>query len=285
MMITPKAWAKSYPTAAPLAVLLLAMVSTAVGAAIAKTLLPALGAAGAATQRLTLATVMALVVWRPWRVRTGPLRSLIVYGVAMGCMNLSFYAALKRIPLGIAVALEFSGPLAVAMWASRRRMDFLWIALALVGLGCLLPVDHRAAALDPRGVACALGAGIFWALYIVFGRRAGLQHGGQTAALGMLVAALVIAPVGVLEAGPALLSPALLPRALAVALLSSALPYSLEMFALTRLPTTTFGVLMSLEPALAALCAYGLLGEQLSGRQWAAVLCVMIACGGSASRA
>jgi inner membrane transporter RhtA len=282
-MISPKAWTKAYPTAAPLVILMLAMLSTAVGAAIAKTLVSVLGAAGATTQRLTLGMLMAMLVSQPWRARTGRLRSLIVYGVAMGCMNLCFYAALRRIPLGIAVALEFSGPLAVAMLGSRRRVDFLWVALALLGIVQLLPLQRGGADLDLAGIGYALGAGACWALYIVAGRRAGLQHGAHTVALGLLVAALVIAPAGILQAGTALWSPALLPRALAVALLSSALPYSLEMVALTRLPTKTFGVLMSLEPALAAVCAFTFLGEHLSGGQWAAVVCVMAACGGSAA--
>ncbi|MGA2344098.1 MAG: EamA family transporter, partial [Steroidobacteraceae bacterium] len=226
------------------------------------------------------------------------MRSILIYGSAMGVMNLLFYSSLRRIPLGIAVALEFTGPLAVAIATSRRGLDFLWIALAAAGIVALLPLGMaplgiaplgiaplgiQARALPPAGIAFALGAGVCWALYIVFGQKAGAAHGGATAALGTLVGAAIIAPIGVAQAGAALLSPAILPAACGVALLSSALPYSLEMYALTRLPTRTFGVLMSAEPALGALSGLYFLGEQLTAIQWAAIASIMIASGGSAA--
>jgi inner membrane transporter RhtA len=267
----------------PLAALLVAMVSVQTGAALVKGLFPRVGVAGATTLRLALASVMLLAVWRPWRrlPKAGETRSLLIYGVAMGIMNLCFYSALARIPLGIAVALEFSGPLAVAMAASHRAVDFAWVALAALGLVALLPLGLAHEPLSAAGIAFALAAGGCWALYIVFGQKAGSLHGGMTAALGTVIGALVIIPFGLAQAGAALLDPSLLPIACAVALLSSALPYSLEMFALTRLPTRTFGVLMSGEPALGALSGWCFLHEHLSLVQWAAVASIMLATAGS----
>jgi inner membrane transporter RhtA len=276
---------KSHPTAWPICVLAGAMVSVQCGAALVKQLFPAVGVAGATALRLTLASLMLVIVWRPWRLRptAREMRSILIYGSAMGVMNFLFYSSLRRIPLGIAVALEFTGPLGVAIATSRRAVDFLWIVLAAAGIAALLPLGIQARALPPAGIAFALGAGVCWALYIVFGQKAGAAHGGATAALGTLVGAAIIAPIGVAQAGAALLSPAILPAACGVALLSSALPYSLEMYALTRLPTRTFGVLMSAEPALGALSGLAFLGEQLTAVQWAAIASIMIASGGSAA--
>jgi len=267
----------------PLAALLVAMVSVQIGAALVKGLFPRVGVAGATTLRLLLASLMLLAVWRPWRKlpRARETRSLLIYGVAMGVMNLCFYSALARIPLGIAVALEFSGPLAVALAASHRTVDFVWVGLAALGLVALLPLGLAHEPLSPAGMAFALAAGACWALYIVFGQKAGSLHGGMTAALGTVIGALVIAPFGLAQAGAALLDPRILPAACAVALLSSALPYSLEMFALTRLQTRTFGVLMSGEPALGALSGWCFLHERLSLVQWAAVASIMLASAGS----
>jgi inner membrane transporter RhtA len=269
----------------PVGVLIIAMVSFQLGATIAKQLIPAVGASGAAGLRLALSALMLAAVWRPWRVRPSrrELRSIIAYGLAMGWMNFFFYQSLRTLPLGISVALEFAGPLAVAMLASRRPIDFLWIGLAALGLLALLPLGLDSKPLAPVGVVYSLAAALCWALYIIFGQKAGAAHGGQTAALGTLVGAVVIVPIAVSQVGVRLLSPSLLPAALAVALLSSALPYSLEMFALTRLPTRTFGVLMSLDPALGALAGLCLLGEQLTLLQWAAIGSVILASAGSAA--
>jgi inner membrane transporter RhtA len=268
----------------PIAGLIVAMLCFQVGAALAKGLFPLVGASGAVALRLGIAALLLAAVWRPWRVRFAfkNLRIIALYGVAMGCMNLFFYLSLRYIPLGIAVALEFTGPLGLALLASRRPIDFLWIALAALGLLALLPTGS-ATALAPIGVVCALGAGVCWALYIVFGRRAGAAHGGQTTALGTVVGAILIVPIGISQNGASLFSPAILPLACGIALLSSAIPYSLEMFAMPRIPTKTFGILMSLDPALAALSGMLFLGETLSLTQWAAVLGVMVASGGSAA--
>jgi inner membrane transporter RhtA len=276
---------KIYPLAVPFAALMAAMASFQLGAVLAKGLFPIVGVTGVTALRLAIASVMLVVVWRPWRMRfTGKQAATIVaYGLAMGWMNFFFYLSLRQIPLGIAVALEFSGPLAVAMLASRRPSDFLWILMAAVGLVALLPLGFGQKALPPLGIVYALAAGVCWALYIVFGRKAGAAHGGPTTALGTLIGAIVIVPIGFAQGGVQLLSLAVLPAAAGVALLSSALPYSLEMFAMPRMPTRTFGVLMSLDPAFGALSGLCFLGEHLTLIQWAAIACIMAASAGSAS--
>jgi len=266
--------------------LLIDMVSTQCGAALAKGLFPEVGALGTAALRLALGSAMMLVVFRPWRLRSSGriVRSIVLYGVAMGTMNTCFYLALTRIPLGITVALEFTGPLLVALLASHRALDVLWVALAGLGVWALMPLGGSAAPLAPDGVAYALAAGVCWALYIVFGQRTGGTHAGQTAALGTLVGAALIVPVGLAQAGPGLFQAQLLPLAALVALLSTALPYTLEMFALTRMPTKTYGVLMSLAPALGALSGLVFLGEHLTVLQWLAIACIMLAsCGVAAT--
>ena len=282
-----KAWRDAYPRLASIALLLVAMVSVQGGAALAKRLLSVVGAAGTAALRLAFATLMLLAFARPWRRRPSRAAAVAVlaYGFSMGTMNLLFYAALNRIPLGITVALEFTGPLAVALAGSRRALDLVWAGLAAGGLVLLVPLRAGAHALDPAGVAFALGAGACWALYIVFGRRAGELHPQGTAALGVTAGAALIVPIGAFSVGSRLTEVALWPIAAAVALLSSALPYSLEMVALTRLPARTFGVLMSGEPVVAALIGLQFLGERLRPSQWLAILCIMLATGGSASTA
>jgi inner membrane transporter RhtA len=271
----------------PIAGLIVAMLCFQVGAALAKGLFPVVGASGAVALRLGIAALLLSAVWRPWRARLDfkGVRIIALYGIAMGCMNFFFYLSLRYIPLGIAVALEFTGPLGLAMLASRKPLDFLWILLAVLGLLALLPMGAGAAPLPPIGIFCALAAAVCWALYIVFGRRAGTAHGAQTTALGTIVAAILIVPIGVGQNGMSLFSPALLPLACGVALLSSAVPYTLEMFAMPRIATKTFGVLMSLDPAVAALSGMLFLGERLTVTQWAAVICIMVASGGSAATA
>jgi inner membrane transporter RhtA len=271
------------PIAAPLTALLAAMLCFLLGATLAKSLFPFVGAGGAAALRLSLAAAILLLVWRPWHIRlTKPqLRTVVVYGVALGWMNYLFYLALSYIPLGITMALEFTGPLGVALFASRRPIDFLWIALAALGLAALLPLGLGGQPLSMLGVAYALGAGLCWALYIIFGRRAGAAHGGQVTSLGMLIGAVMVVPVGYSNSGTALFAPAILPAALGVAVLSSALPYTLEMYAMPRVPTRTFGVLMSLNPALGALAGLIFLHETLSLVQWGAIVSIVAASAGS----
>lgn len=276
---------KTHGSGLPIALLVVAMVCFQLGAALAKGLFPAVGAAGATALRMTLSALMLLVVWRPWRLSMNrrEIRVMIIYGLALGWMTLFFYLSLRSIPLGIALALEFTGPLVLAMAASRRLVDFVWIFIAVAGLLALLPLGLGAKPLDTAGVIYGLAAGLCWALYIFFGRKAGAAHGGQITALGMSIGAIVILPIGIAEAGARLLSPSILPVALAIALLSSAIPYSLEMFAMPRLPTRTVGVLMSLDPAMGALSGLLFLGERLSAVQWAAIAAVMLAAAGSAA--
>ncbi|EKT4521276.1 threonine/homoserine exporter RhtA [Pseudomonas putida] len=263
----------------PIGLLLIAMASIQSGASLAKSMFPAVGAQGTTALRLVFASIIMLLLLRPWRARmnAATLRSVVIYGLALGGMNLLFYMSVRTVPLGIAVALEFTGPLAVAILASRRVVDFLWIGLAIIGLLLLIPVGQSDQAVDLVGAAYALGAGVCWALYILYGQRAGAEHGIQTAALGVLVAALFVAPIGIAHAGSALLAPALIPVALGVAVLSTALPYSLEMVALTRMPARTFGTLMSIEPVFAALSGLLFLGEVLSLSQWLAILAIITA--------
>ncbi len=263
----------------PILVLLVAMLSVQAGASLAKQLFPAVGASGATAFRLVFASLIMAALLRPWRVRrpSGALRPLLLYGIVLGAMNLMFYHSLRTIPLGIAVALEFTGPLALAVFSSKRRLDFLWVALAALGLWLLLPLESAQTRLDPVGMALALGAGACWALYIVFGQRVSSHYGMQGAALGTAIAALCIAPIGIVQAGSALFDANLLPLALGMALLSSAIPYSLEMIALARLPAQTFSILMSVEPAIGALSGLLFLGERLTPAQWLAMGCIMLA--------
>lgn len=262
----------------------MAMISFQVGAVMAKHLFPLMGAQGATALRLGMGAVVLLTIKRPWQhqgVRTG-WRWLLSYGCALGLMNLCYYMSIQTLPLGIAIALEFIGPLAVALLGSRRLLDFVWVALVVVGLVLLLPWQAQAQALDPVGVLYALGAAVFWAAYLLVGRRAGVAFGGDAVALGTLLGALVVVPVGVWHAGSSLISVATLPYALGIAVFSSALPYTLEMIALTRLRASTIGLLMSMEPAIGALFGLVFLHEQLTGLQCLAIVAIMVASAGTA---
>ncbi|MDO5289438.1 MAG: EamA family transporter [Pseudomonadota bacterium] len=247
-------------------------------------LFPLVDAQGTTAVRVGLSAVLLLVLWRPWRQRLSwrDARLVVAYGAALGLMNLCFYLSLRTIPFGVAVAIEFSGPLAVAILYSRRPVDFVWVALAVAGLALLLPLRADVAALDPVGVLFALAAAVCWGTYIVFGKRVGHLHAGHSVSLGLAVAALVVVPVGVAHAGGALLSPSVWLVGLGVAALSSAIPISLEMVALKRLPQQAFGIMISAEPAVAALLALLLLDERLSLTQWLAIGLVMAASMGTA---
>ena len=274
-------------TLGPGLAILASMVSVNAGAAWAKHLFPLVGSQGVTAVRVGLAAVIMLAIVRPWRslpARRDAL-NLLVYGLMLGCMNLLIYGAFARIPIGIAVAIEVVGPLGVVVLSSRRARDFAWVLLAAFGLWLLAPVHEGVPPLDPAGVAYALGAAFCWAMYIVFGKRVSHLNGGQAVAWGMLAAALFTVPVGVAHAGGSLLLPTVLAGGLAVAVLSSALPYSLEMAALARLPQRVFGILVSAGPAFAALAGWVVLGERLTGMQWLAILLVILACGGAAATA
>ncbi|MEE1999889.1 DMT family transporter [Alkalimonas sp. MEB108] len=263
---------------------LLAMVCIQSGASIAKQLFPVIGPEGTTALRVGFSALILWLVFRPWRhwPQGRQWRALIIYGGCLGGMNILFYMAIERIPLGVGVALEFTGPLAVALLSSRRKLDVLWVAFALAGVLLLMPDMRGADALDPVGVMLALAAGGCWAGYILFGQKAGnLAPGGATVALGMTIAALYLFPIGVVSAGADLFQWQILPLALMVAVMSSALPYSLEMVALKRLPSKNFSVLMSVEPAVAAMAGLLLLAEFLSIWQWLAIAMVITASLGS----
>ncbi|UYU33089.1 threonine/homoserine exporter RhtA [Siccibacter colletis] len=271
------------PVWLPVVILLIAMTSIQSGASLAKSLFPLVGAPGVTALRLALGTLILAVVFKPWRLRFTRAQRvpLLMYGLSLGAMNYLFYLSIQTVPLGIAVALEFTGPLAVALFGSRRAVDFVWVLLAVLGLWFLLPLGKDVAHVDLTGAACALGAGACWALYIITGQRAGADHGPATVALGSLIAAVIFVPLGAVQAGEALWHWSILPLGLGIAILSTALPYSLEMIALTRMPTRTFGTLMSMEPALAAVSGMLFLNETLSLVQWLALLSIIAASMGS----
>jgi len=255
-----------------------AQFSINIGAALGKGLFPQVGPEGVALLRTSIAAAILLAWVRPWRIPVARAQGfwLLCYGLTLGSMNLLIYWAIQRIPIGIAVAIEIGGPLAVVLLTSRSRRDFLWFALALAGLLLLVPWPGGTGSLDPLGIAFALGAAACWALYIVFGKRASDVGSKAAVAIGMTVACLITVPFGAARAGAALLDGHVLMVGLAVALLSSAAPYLLEMMALERLTSRLFGVITSSAPAIAAICGFLVLGERLTGLQWLAV-CAMIA--------
>ncbi|MCX8618708.1 EamA family transporter [Gilliamella sp. B2923] len=257
----------------PVLLIFISMISVQGSASIAKYLFPVLGPEGMTAWRLTFSSVMLAMIFKPWRkaITKQALRYIILYGLAMGCMNLSFYNAISRIPLGIAVAIELTGPIMVAMFSGRRLADFIWLGIAVVGLGMLLPIHQASSELDPIGIVMALTAGACWACYILFGRKAGAIHGSSSVALGAIIASILLFPIGVWQSGSAMFSISLLPLIFLVSLLASAIPYGLDMVALPRLPAQTFSTLMSLSPVFAAFSGLIVLHEQLTHYQWLAI--------------
>jgi inner membrane transporter RhtA len=262
----------------PVGLIIIAMISVQSGASLAKLLFPLVGAEGATSLRLGFGTLVLALIYKPWRtpMTAGSLLPLMVYGLVLGGMNFLFYQAIKTLPLGIAVALEFTGPLSVAILSSRRPVDFLWIILAMLGLLVLLPMGGNAH-VDLTGAIFAISAGACWALYIVFGKKAGIKNGQSTVAIGTLIAAVFFCPIGIVQHGMALLDWSIIPIALGVGILSTALPFSLEMMALRRIPSRTFGTLMSLEPAVGAVSGMIILQEHLTLEQWGGMFAIMVA--------
>lgn len=258
------------------------IVSVQGGAALAKGLFPVLGATGTVGLRVVLSAVILLAAFRPRlrRVTAAQWRVVIPYGVVLGVMNVVFYLSLSRIPLGLAVTVEFIGPLGVAVFGSRRAVDVAWVVLAAAGIALIAPWAGGEA--DAVGVLLALAAGACWAAYILLGSRVSrMIPSGIAVAMGMTIAMVVAVPVAVAAGGFSRLTPGLLAAGVGVALLSSVIPYTLEMVALKELPARTFGILMSLEPAVAALAGLVFLHEVLSPRQWLAVALVIAASTGS----
>jgi inner membrane transporter RhtA len=270
----------------PVLLVLLAVLSVQFGAALAKSLFDEIGPGGTVFVRVLFAAIVLAAVWRPavggrscadWRL-------IALFGLSLAGMNLAFYESLDRIPLGIAVTFEFVGPLGVAIAGSRRALDLVWVVLAAAGI--VLLSDFGSADLDGLGVALAFLAGSFWAAYILLSVRVGQAFpGGGGLALAMVVAAAVLAPVGVADAGSELLVPGILAVGACVAILSSAIPYTLELEALRHLPAGVFGVMMSIEPAMAALAGFIVLDEGLATRELVAILLVVAASAGAARNA
>ena len=266
--------------------MLAGIASVQFGAAVAKSLFDEVGPGGTVFLRVLFAALVLAAFWRP--ATRGHSRSdwrlIAVFGLTLAAMNLAFYESLDRIPLGVAVTFEMVGPLGVAIAGSRRALDLAWVVLAAAGI--VLLSGFGGADLDGFGVALALVAGGFWAAYILLSVRVGQRFpGGSGLALAMGVGAVMLVPVGIADAGSDLLVPWILAAGLAVAILSSAIPYTLEMEALRRLPTGVFGVMMSIEPAMAALAGFIVLGEGLAGRELVAILLVVAASAGAAQGA
>lgn len=274
------------PSFLSLLALLGSLVSLCVGSSYAKSLFPTLGVEGVSAMRIGFSMVLLWWVLRPWRRSWSwaDLRPLALYGFTLGLMNLLFYESIGRIPLGLAIAIEFTGPLAVAIWHSHRWLDAVWVLLAVIGLWLLVPLPgwQGAAGLDPVGVAYALAAAVCWAMYIVLGQRVAQRFGVQSVAMGMAFAALLVVPVGLMSSQLTWTQPVWWGAGLWVALFSSALPYALEMFALRHLPRHTFSVCLSLEPAIGALAAWLMLSESLALTQVLAIGLIMWASMGSA---
>ncbi|HEX3270088.1 MAG TPA: EamA family transporter [Ktedonobacterales bacterium] len=280
----PGAIAQMSGSLPPASLLIFGMITVQLGAALAKEMFGALGPAGVVFLRLGFAALTLLALWRPWHslrqrdatatttsssgARRSAWLAVILFGLVLGLMNFTFYTALTRIPLGVAVTVEFVGPLGVAVAGSRKALDVLWVVLAAGGIVLLAPLGVLGAGqLDPVGLLLALGTGVFWAMYILLSARVGRAFpGGTGLSIAMTIGALVILPVGVIGAGSALFNPALLLLGAGVALLSSVIPYSLELTALRRMSTSAFGVFMSLEPAIATLVGWLVLREALELR-------------------
>jgi inner membrane transporter RhtA len=255
------------------------------GAAVAKSLFPELGPPGVVFLRLLFGSLALWGIARPQlRGRSRQdLRLVALLGLVLVSMNISFYESLERAPLGVAVTVEFIGPLAVAVIGSRRPVDLVWVVLA--GAGVALLADGGGTDVETLGIVLAAVAGFFWACYILLGVRIGQAFSGATGlAPAMLLGAVLAAPWGILSAGDNLGDPQLVGAAVGVGLLSSALPWSLELEAMRRLPTHVFGIVLSLEPALAALAGFALLDEHLHVRAWAAIALVVLASAGAARR-
>jgi inner membrane transporter RhtA len=262
---------------------LLSIISVQGGAAIAKGIFPILGATSTSSLRIVLSALILLLVNRPnlRNLTASQWKAVALYGLTLGAMNIIFYMAIARIPLALGVALEFIGPLALALAGSKRMIDFLWVILAAAGIALIAPWNNNG--LNIAGVLLALLAGAFWAAYILLGGRISkMMDGGKAVSIGMIFASVVVLPVAIGDGLITHLKPWMLLAGLALALLSSAIPFSLEMNALRKIPAKTFSILMSLEPAVAAVSGLIFLHEYLSLYEWIAIVLIIIASAGAA---
>ncbi|OCG43971.1 hypothetical protein A9G35_09255 [Gilliamella sp. Choc5-1] len=261
----------------PVLLIFISMISVQGSASIAKYLFPVLGPEGMTAWRLFFSAIMLILIFKPWRktLTKQALKYIFLYGISIGCMNLAFYNAIARIPLGIAVAIELTGPIMVAMCISRKVLDFIWLGVAIIGLAMLLPIEQASSNLDPKGILFALLAGSGWACYILFGRKASTIYGSASVAIGSVIASCFLFPIGIWQSGSTMFSLELLPMVFLVSLLASAIPYGLDMIALPKLPAQTFSTLMSLSPVFAALSGLIVLHEQLTHYQCLAIIFII----------
>ena len=270
----------------PVPSVLLAIISAQSGAAIAKSLFPMLGPATTASLRIGISALILFITFRPnlFKLNIVQWKAAMFYGLSLGVMNITFYYAITRIPIGLGVTLEFIGPLLLAVLGSKRLVDFVWIILAGTGIVLISPLTSQNGA-DTIGILLALLAGAFWAIYIITGSKISkVMKDGEAVSVGMLFATILILPFGIASAGFAQITPKFLLLGTALALLSSAIPFVLEMKALRKLPKRTFSILMSLEPAIAALCAWLFLNETLTIKECFAIILVIAASMGATSR-
>lgn len=267
----------------PIGFLLIAILSIQFGSALAKSLFSELGPWGVVSLRVTFSALSLFIIWRPklHEQARQHYKLILAYGIVMAMMNSAFYASINRIPLGIAIALEFTGPLGLSILKSQRWLDLLWAALAILGVVLLTPLSGST--LNLTGMVLALIAGVCWAFYILLAARLGpALPGVEGLTWGLFVSTLILLPVGIIHAGSALLNPKLLVLGAGVALLSTALPYACEIAALRSLPVKVFGILLSVEPMMGVLAGFLILGETLSARSIIACLLVSIAAAGAA---
>lgn len=268
----------------PVMLIILSMLSLVTGASLAKQLFAAIGSESTSVIRLAVAALFLTIIWRPWRTKLNrnQLKIIAIYGVCLGVMNFLFYMAIARLPIGIAIAIEFTGPLSVAIYLSRRAFDFLWAFLAIAGIVLILPLSSAQESIDIVGVIYALGAAAAWALYVIQGKKAAsATHSGVVTSLGMTAGFIAVFPFGVTNLPMVFSSSTLIFTAIGVGILSSAIPYSLEMIALNKLASKHFSLLMSMEPAIGAIAGFFYLNEQLTALQVMAIFCIITASVGS----
>ncbi|WP_374746783.1 EamA family transporter [Klebsiella variicola subsp. variicola] len=258
------------------------MISVQTGAAFAKTLFPVVGSEGVAALRIGLSALVLLVIMRPWRLWKSNVNwsALALYGLILALMNLLIYRAFMYIPVSIAIAIEVMGPLGAALLKSRQKSDLVWVFVSAAGMVFLSAGDVKGE-IDIRGVLYSIAAAVFWGMYVIYGSKVA-SGGGMTVATGMLIAACITVPLGLSQAGNALLSPHILGVGLLVAILSSMLPFLFDIYAMGRLPPRVFGILLSGSPVVSAIAGWLVLSEKLALMQCGGIACVMVACSGCA---